>query len=169
MMEFGTIYQKVQALIQMTLQEAQKLFDCAKKLEKDAVVVEIGTYKGGSAAILASAFPGMIYTIDIDSITKTNELFVQGEFFLPNVTFIKGKSEDIASTWEKPIDLLFIDGSHEYIDVHKDIELWVPKVKEGGTVLFHDYGSHTYVTIAVNEALMKRIGFSNHSLLAIIK
>ena len=168
-MNFGEIYQRVQHLVQMNRFEAQKLFECAEKVKEGGVIVEIGTYKGGSAAILASAFPGMIYSIDIDPQMESNDLFVRGEFFLKNVTFITGKSEDIAFTWDKEIDMLFIDGSHDYIEVHKDIEMWVPKVKEGGTILFHDYGSHTEVTIAVNEALMKRIGFANNSLLAIIK
>ena len=38
-----------------------------------------------------------------------------------------------------PVDLLFIDGSHDYDSVKSDTLLWEPKVMRGGTILFHDY------------------------------
>ena len=168
-MTFQEVYGKVQNDIQMNLAEAQKLYDCADNLPKNSVVVEIGTYRGGSAAIMAAAIKGTVYTIDPDIQLAGNSLFDKGIFFLNNVQFIKGRSEDIEWEEGKLIDMLFIDGSHFYVDVHKDIGKWVPKVKDGGFICFHDYGSHTDVTIAINEALMKRIGFANHSLLTIIK
>ena len=167
-MTFQEVYAKVNNLIQMDQAEAQKLYDCASRLPEDAIVVEIGTYQGGSAAIMAAATKGVVFTIDPEMIMTTN-LFDQGKFILENVQFIKGRSEDIEWEEGKLIDMLFIDGSHFYVDVHKDIGKWVPKVKDGGFICFHDYGSHTDVTIAINEALMKRIGFANHSLLTIIK
>ena len=147
----------------MTVAESQKLYDCAARLPKDAVVVEIGTFQGGSAAIMAAAIEGTVYTIDINP--KTEPSIPE----LENIQFITGTSKEVAETWDKPIDMLFIDGDHFYVGVHEDIKNWVSKVKDGGIVCFHDYGSHTEVTIAVNEALMKRISFPNHSLLAIIK
>ena len=36
------------------------------------------------------------------------------------------------------IDLLHIDGSHEYEEVKSDFEKWLPKVKKGGRILIHD-------------------------------
>lgn len=172
-MDFQSIYAKVQGYTQMNQAEAQKLYDCAKRLPEDAVVVEIGTYRGGSAAIMAAAIQGKVYSIDIEPDLTDLESWAgsQGvaDEVIKKILFIKGSSEEAAEKFDKPIDMLFIDGSHFYVDVHKDISNWVPKVKDNGIICFHDYGSHTDVTIAVNEALMKRIGFSNHSLLAIVK
>ena len=158
-MDFAEIYNKVQHITQMNQAEAQKLYNCASFLPENAVIVEIGTYKGGSAAIMAAAIKGIVYTIDITNEDKTQD----------NIVFIKGKSEDVASAWDKPIDMLFIDGDHSCEAVLLDTLNWIPKVKDGGIICFHDYGSRLSVTATVNEALSKRIGLPNHSLLTIIK
>ena len=36
------------------------------------------------------------------------------ELELDNITFIKGYFDDVVKTWEKPIDILHIDGLHTY-------------------------------------------------------
>jgi len=37
------------------------------------------------------------------------------------------------------LDFVYIDASHIYEDVKEDIEVWYPKVKPGGWLLFHDF------------------------------
>ncbi len=51
------------------------------------------------------------------------------------------------------LDFVFINGDHSYDIVKKDIELWVPKVKEGGTLAGHDYFNAPDVKKAVHELL----------------
>ncbi len=56
----------------------------------------------------------------------------------------------------EPIRLLFIDGLHTYEGVRSDIETWVPRVVEGGVVVFDDYDNHdpgVGVQRAVDELL----------------
>lgn len=36
------------------------------------------------------------------------------------------------------IGLLFLDASHEYLDVRRNFEFWSPKVMTGGYIVFHD-------------------------------
>lgn len=50
-------------------------------------------------------------------------------------------------------DFVFVDGDHSYEGCKKDIELWYPRVKEGGWLLGHDYkqGRHVGVKKAVDE------------------
>lgn len=38
-------------------------------------------------------------------------------------------------------DFIFIDGGHEYNQVCRDIDGWLPKVKSGGMLAGHDYNS----------------------------
>jgi len=54
------------------------------------------------------------------------------------VTPVIGWSAEVAKDWDQPIDLLFIDGSHEYKDVLEDFKQFFPQVKPGGIVAFHD-------------------------------
>jgi len=37
-----------------------------------------------------------------------------------------------------PVELLFIDGLHEYSDVKLDFKVWCSKLVDGGIILFHD-------------------------------
>lgn len=45
---------------------------------------------------------------------------------------------------DKSIDFLFIDGEHTYAGVKADILKWLPKVKKGGIISGHDYGSKSF-------------------------
>lgn len=54
----------------------------------------------------------------------------------------------------KVIDFLFIDGNHEYEFIALDCKLWLPLVKPGGYVAFHDYNNVAFAGVrkAVDEA-----------------
>lgn len=51
-------------------------------------------------------------------------------------------------------DMVFIDASHFYEDVHEDIGLWLPMVRKGGILSGHDYNNVRFpgVKKAVDEA-----------------
>jgi hypothetical protein len=55
---------------------------------------------------------------------------------------LRGDSSEIAKTVDNEfLDLVFIDASHAYSDVRKDLESWYPKVRTGGIIAGHDYYS----------------------------
>jgi hypothetical protein len=56
---------------------------------------------------------------------------------------------------DESLDFVFIDAGHTYEDVKKDIELWIPKVKNGGIISGHNWHHPKFpgVTQAVNELL----------------
>ena len=58
---------------------------------------------------------------------------------------------------DESLDFIFIDADHSYEGVCKDIDAWMPKVKPGGYVFFHDYeNANTYT--GVKEAIENRLG-----------
>ena len=147
--------------------EAQFLYENAEQLPDNATIVEMGTWDGRSAAILGLAVEkrgGRVYTIDhynhsviygpgnqYHSLLRTQNNFIDKD--IRNVVPLQGISSEIAAQWTVPIELLFIDGDHKYESVKKDIEDWLPKVVQGGVVLFHDYNSGEGVLPAVDEAI----------------
>lgn len=168
-MKFDSIYQKVQQDIQMTPIEAETLYSYAKKLPDDSIILEIGTWKGGSAQIIGMARrrkKGKIFTVD----NFRTDIFPGGRESvgdvierlriskIKNLTLVVGESDIFAQNWkEGMIDLLFIDGDHRYEGIKADISNWVPHVKRDGIVLFHDYDSHTEVTKAIHEAIESKL------------
>jgi hypothetical protein len=53
-----------------------------------------------------------------------------------------GISEDrVADFEDESMDCVFFDGDHTYEGIKKDIDLYAPKVRKGGALLFDDYSS----------------------------
>lgn len=136
------------------------LFNMAANLPDDAVIVEIGSFLGRSTTAMAFASRGSnrkIFAIDTfqgntsDFVKGQNNVDWEGDDFLAvfkdnlarngledYVIPVKGTSGEIGRQWDKPIDFLFVDGSHEFEDVVADFELYLPWVKPGAMLAFHD-------------------------------
>lgn len=55
------------------------------------------------------------------------------------------------------LDIVFIDGNHEYTQVKGDILAWLPKVRSGGIICGHDYCDYyDGVKRAVNECFLSK-------------
>lgn len=72
-----------------------------------------------------------------------------------DINLIKGDHRVLVDDFEDGwFDYVYIDSDHTYEAVKKDIELWWPKVKEGGILAGHDYNTFNKlygVVPAVNE------------------
>jgi predicted O-methyltransferase YrrM len=69
---------------------------------------------------------------DISNIIKNNNLE-------DTVKLIRDKSEDVYTLFEpESVDVLHIDGNHDYEYVSKDIILYLPLVKPGGYIIMDD-------------------------------
>ena len=141
---------KVEGFLKTPKQEFW-FFTTALHAPNNAVIVEIGSFKGRSTVSFGFGCVGSgkhIYAIDLFEGDGAN--YGKGDFqemFQSNVdrcgltqyiTAIKKHSIDASGQWEKPIDILFIDGSHEYEDVKADFKAFYPHVKKGGIIAFHD-------------------------------
>jgi glucosyl-dolichyl phosphate glucuronosyltransferase len=151
----------------LTKQECNLLFQLSKQLSQGAIVVEIGSYIGGSTSCLAVGLAetknvGKVYAVDTwlnDAVSeKQRDTYTE---FLENtrslhqwITPLRGFSKDIAEQFDDSIDLLFVDGDHSYEGVSTDLEAWLPKVKDGGIVVFHDYNWSEDIKQAIREFIV---------------
>lgn len=155
------VIRSVPALV--TQNEGELLFSLPKIIPKNGVIVEIGSYKGGSTILLAQASilegKGRVYAVDSHIRDKLFSLPLGYDdrselhplntwpFFKNNIekykvdshiTPLVVSSAQAAKGWDKPISLLWIDGDHEYDGVRKDFLLWEKHLIRGGIIAFHD-------------------------------
>ncbi len=55
------------------------------------------------------------------------------------ITWIKKKSEDAISLIPNNLDFVYIDANHKYEFVKKDVEMYYPKLKDGGLLAGDDF------------------------------
>ena len=128
----------------LTEEEAEALYDLAKRCTGKGVIVEIGSWKGKSTICLGrgsregAGVP--IYAVDPHADYRFGEFKenVERAGIADLVRPIASLSQPAADDFHEPIELLFIDGSHEEELVREDFEKWVPEVGEGGWVAMHD-------------------------------
>ena len=151
--KFTNIYPAINSIEGLLVSPDQErwLFKAARSLPDKAIIVEIGSFKGRSTCCLAYGCEGTgkkVYAIDTFDGNETD--FYRRDFFdefrnniektrlADYVIPIKGLSANVLKTWDKPIHLLFIDGSHKYEDVLEDFSGFFPHVVFGGIVAMHD-------------------------------
>lgn len=129
-------------------------------------LVEIGSYAGESTEVFLLALPntkviGVDPLIPYDSpgaesvydwqknldALKLLEEQHKGRFELWQMT-----SERAASRISEPVDIVYIDGAHDYKSVKEDIEFWQPLLSENGILCGHDF-SLADVNRALTETL----------------
>ena len=114
---------------------------------KPEVTVELGVDYGYSSFLMALCQNNPVYGIDCFDVSVHGPredddyqfvMSVKEKLGLDNLEIIKGYFDDVVKTWDKEIDLLHIDGLHDYENCKKDCDTWAPLVKEDGVILFHD-------------------------------
>jgi predicted O-methyltransferase YrrM len=128
----------------LTDEEGEALYELARSCRGEGVIVEIGSWRGKSTICLglgSRAGKGVpVYAIDphTDGRFGDFETNVDRAGITELVRPIASLSQPAADDFDERIELLFVDGSHEYDLVLEDFEKWVPKVVDGGWVAFHD-------------------------------
>lgn len=151
--------------IEVTWPCAQKKFELKMiqeflKKEKLKKVLEVGTYRGGTAMLWAHLVEpnnGKVFCCDVrfDWGTFQDHGYVESDetvyhrqvynnsHYQNFIEEFQGDSHDlnfIKKVKDKvgTVDLLFIDGDHSYEGVKQDFENFFPLVKLGGYIAFHD-------------------------------
>jgi hypothetical protein len=121
-----------------------------------SLVVEFGTFMGGSTLALASNMTGTgkIVTFDLDPASRRTHVHGMGvgvpDFELGSLFRGTRYEEVIEQRYSNSIDLVaadlvgkadlvFVDADHTYDYVKKDTLLAIKLLKPGGSILWHDY------------------------------
>ena len=132
----------------LTDEEAEALYELAQECTGKGVIVEIGSWKGKSTICLGLGSRAgeevPIFAVDLHADYRHGEFKenIERAGIADLVTPLRGLSQEVADGFDQPIELLFVDGSHEEDDVREDFEKWVPKVVDRGIVAFHDTTWH---------------------------
>jgi predicted O-methyltransferase YrrM len=158
----------------MTDAQARRLWDRAAGLRTGDQIVEIGSFRGRSTVILASAAPDGVdlYAIDPHAGNDRGPQEIEGyeeaaavdhDVFHENlraaglddrVRHLRVFSQDALGAVEGDVDLLYIDGAHRFAPALADIRVWGGRVAPGGTMLIHDAFSAVGVTLAILRSLV---------------
>ncbi|EWT02887.1 hypothetical protein N865_00665 [Intrasporangium oryzae NRRL B-24470] len=142
----------------LTEAQARVLWHETRRAGRRAHVVEIGSHRGRSTVVIASALTqGHLTAIDA---------FVAGERYggpatravlednlvqagvRDRVEIIADRSGHVRRRWGEAIDLLWVDGKHDYWTCSDDLR-WATFLPSGGRVLVHDAFSSLGVTLAL--------------------
>jgi len=120
---------------------------------QSGVFVEVGSYLGASAVVLAKATMrndskrGVVYCID----TWCNDAMVEGkrdtlkEFEANTIRFsdrifrIVGRSDSVKLPQTEKCDLIFLDGDHSYESTRADAARYSGLVRSRGRLVMHDH------------------------------
>ncbi len=160
------------------MREAQgkALWNAAERVKPGGQIVEIGSFHGKSAAVLARSAARSVTVVAIDPHAGNDR--GPGEWdgavedgqadnsaFLANlasagvadrVTHVREFSNLASGLVEGPIDVLYIDGAHGYGPASDDITRWGSRVVVGGELFIHDVYNSLFVTLAV----LRHLSFS---------
>lgn len=159
----------------LTDAQADRLRAAAQRLENGATVVEIGSFRGKSAVVLAAAVPAGARVVCIDphlgSDRGPQEIAADHErgeddyaAFHANlarhgvtevVEHVRALSSEALDAVNGPVDLLYVDGAHRFRPAGDDLVGWGARVRPDGTMLVHD----AFSSIGVTLALLRHITF----------
>jgi predicted O-methyltransferase YrrM len=170
----ATTFDEVQGVVAdvegwMTPGQARRLWTCARTVRPGGRIVEIGSFRGRSMIVLASAAEAGVELVAIDPHAGNDrgphefegfeeEASQDHDVFNANlakagvadrVRHVRKFSNEALADVPGEIDLLYIDGAHRFRPALDDIRRWGDKVRPGGDLLIHDSFSSLGVTLAL--------------------
>ncbi len=160
----------------LTEAQGRRLFSAAGAVPPGGRIVEIGSFRGRSAIVLArGARPGVeVVCIDphAGSDRGPQEIAARpalGEADLAafranleragvhdRVRHVRDFSAVALRAFDGPVDLLFVDGAHRFRHARADLVRWGARVPDGGRMLVHDAFSSIGVTLALLTVTVPR-------------
>ncbi len=148
----------------LTEAQARVLWEAALRLPAGSRILEIGSHQGRSTTVLGTAARRVGATV------VAIDPFIEGRLFGGKPTrkrfeqniadaglkgvveLIPGYSTELRPDWHRPIDLLYIDGKHDYWTFTDDL-CWSAHLTPGGEILVHD----SYSSIGVTSGILAKV------------
>jgi predicted O-methyltransferase YrrM len=163
----------------LTDAQARRLWDAAREVPGPGRIVEIGSYRGRSAIVLASAAGHGVDVVAIDPHAGNDRgpqqihgTADEGEddnaAFRANlvragvadrVRHVRLPSQAALGSVEGELSMLYVDGAHRYGPARDDIVRWGARLQPGGRLLVHDAFSSVGVTLAILRRLVPASDF----------
>jgi hypothetical protein len=157
----------------MSPDQGARLFAAAASCRPGGRIVEIGSFRGKSTIVLATAAADGVEVVAIDPHAGNDrgpqqidgfadEAAADHDVFLANlraagvaerVRHIRAFSDRAHGEVGDPIDVLYVDGAHRFGPARADLRDWGARVADGGTLLVHDSFSSVGVTLAILSEL----------------
>jgi len=133
--------------------EALAIQRVVKMLKPQSKLVEVGSYHGKSTVIIGSVLPKDSILFSVDNFSLNYEADDNSYYFyreniqkynLEEKIGLLAMDSSIASQIfnDELLDLVFIDGQHDFKSVYDYISEWYPKIKNNGFLLCHDYSAN---------------------------
>ena len=165
---FETVLASAPAEGWLSEEQARRLWDSARRVPGGGLAVEIGSFRGRSTVVLASALPDGAELVAIDPHAggdrgpqeiapeaergdADNAAFdanLRSAGVRERVEHVRLMSSDAHAEVDGEFDLLFVDGAHRFGPARDDLVRWGARVRPGGTMLVHDSFSSIGVTLA---------------------
>ena len=162
--EFGSVWDGADRIAGwLSRDQAAVLYDAAAALPSGSTAVEIGSHQGRSTVVLAAGLTSGSRLVAVDPFDTTwryggpdTRRLLEEHLAAAGVTDrveIRAETSRAArATYAGPVDLLYVDGKHDYWTVRDDLR-WADRVPPGGTVLVHDAFSSLGVTLGLLRTL----------------
>ncbi|MBB5869827.1 putative O-methyltransferase YrrM [Allocatelliglobosispora scoriae] len=149
----------------LTRAQGLSLYEAALRQPAGAHIVEIGSHQGRSTVVLGAA------ARQVGARVTAIDPFVEGRLFggtptrdrfeaniarhrLADVVTLRPEySTRLRPVWTEGIDLLYIDGKHDYWTFSDDLR-WSRSMQPGGEILVHDCFSSIGVTLGVTVRIL---------------
>lgn len=134
-------YQLAAWVLSMGNAEIDWLKAQAAQLPPNPIIVNIGAAAGVSTlAMLEERTDALIYSCEID--LGAGEMYAIEKAGLDKSRVIRlGRSQIAGRNFHDEADFIFVDGGHTASDVVGDIYAWMPCLRDGAVIAFHDYGN----------------------------
>jgi hypothetical protein len=144
----------------LTRAQGRALWDAARTVQDGSLILEIGSHQGRSTIVLANAARSVgASVVAVDPFLAGGvfggvatrgrfEANIEAAGVADVVRLVAEKSTALRPRWHDPIDMLFIDGKHDYWTVRDDLK-WAAYLPAEAPVLIHDSFSSIGVTLGL--------------------